>query len=395
MSTCEPVSSDEPIVRPRMPELDTIRGIAILAVVFFHGFDDVNKVRKGYPLWQRLFLDATSQGWAGVNLFFVLSGFLITGILLDSLGKPDYFRRFYTNRALRIVPIYYFVLAFLVFWNYLTKEHPPRELWAFAGVSAIYCANLCSLFGVTSYYPLLWSLSVEEHFYMVWPAMIRLLSRKSVVMIAVALCVIEPVLRYNAIATQTAPWWAGPFLGGSFRYTWTASDPLALGALLALLVRSKWGSRSTILRVSLVAWTASALAFAVSLFAPYALALCLRGTLVDYASLALVAGALWLGTGKYKSWANIRWLAFYGYISYGLYLFHGWVFFVLSGVLGKQLPGLLWTVKFDSAVLRFVVCAVAATALAYVSRITYEAYFLGLKSKFGRSAKPKRVATAA
>jgi peptidoglycan/LPS O-acetylase OafA/YrhL len=86
-----------------MPELDMLRGIAVLGVVLLHAF---YWQYAGLALgpWARRFVSATQPGWMGVNLFFVLSGFLITGILLDSRNKPYFYRRFYTRRALRIGP---------------------------------------------------------------------------------------------------------------------------------------------------------------------------------------------------------------------------------------------------------------------------------------------------
>ena len=92
------VPAPEPLLRRFMPELDLLRGVAVLGVLFFHGF------RAGYgdlPFtgMRKLFILATEPGALGVNLFFVLSGFLITGILFDSRSRPDYYRRFYTRRA--------------------------------------------------------------------------------------------------------------------------------------------------------------------------------------------------------------------------------------------------------------------------------------------------------
>lgn len=98
------------LLRSKMPELGTIRGIAVLLVLFFHGFG-FRYGLQGLSWLPRLFMMATLPGWAGVNLFFVLSGFLITGILLDTKLKTNYYQRFYARRALRILPLYYSVLA--------------------------------------------------------------------------------------------------------------------------------------------------------------------------------------------------------------------------------------------------------------------------------------------
>ncbi|HEV2731361.1 MAG TPA: acyltransferase family protein, partial [Terriglobales bacterium] len=94
------VVNSEPFLRARMPELDSIRGIAVLLVLFFHGFGFAYGL-NGIRGIGRLFVASTLPGWAGVNLFFVLSGFLITGILLDTKARADYYKRFYVRRALR------------------------------------------------------------------------------------------------------------------------------------------------------------------------------------------------------------------------------------------------------------------------------------------------------
>ena len=96
-----------------MPELDTLRGIAVLGVMCLHAFF-WQYASYSFGQWGRLILNLTRPGWIGVNLFFVLSGFLITGILLDSRSRPDYYRRFYTRRALRILPAYYLLLLCLL-----------------------------------------------------------------------------------------------------------------------------------------------------------------------------------------------------------------------------------------------------------------------------------------
>lgn len=97
-----------------MPELDSLRGIAILLVLCFHGFNYPGLVWSQFKGPARVFITASFGGWTGVYLFFVLSGFLITGILLDSKPKPHYYRRFYIRRALRILPAFYLILLLLI-----------------------------------------------------------------------------------------------------------------------------------------------------------------------------------------------------------------------------------------------------------------------------------------
>src|SRR5271167_323369 len=196
---------EDRILRPVMPELDTVRGIAILMVFLFHGFEDFTPVGPNIPAWERLFLSTVSLGWTGVNLFFVLSGFLITGILFDSVHKPQYYSRFYFRRALRILPAYYLLIAALILVGRLgfVSHHTS---WAFAGLSLAYLSNITPLLGVPRDYSPLWSLAVEEHFYLIWPAAVRMLTRRGLVTAAVLICVCEPILRAFAVA-RGGLWW--------------------------------------------------------------------------------------------------------------------------------------------------------------------------------------------
>ena len=149
-------AAEAPLVRAHMPELDAVRGAAILMVLFYHGFYwgiDLSQL----PPVEKYLLEAMHVGKLGVNLFFVLSGFLITGLLLNARVRPDYYRKFYIRRALRIFPAYLVTLLVLLVTGTSLK---------FIGLSLLYLSNLTPLFGVAMSYPVLWSLAVEEHFYL-------------------------------------------------------------------------------------------------------------------------------------------------------------------------------------------------------------------------------------
>lgn len=126
-----------PLLRPQMPELNSLRGLACLAVLFFHGlWWYIPATATGLAGWLR----ALTQEWhRGVGLFFVLSGLLITGILRDSRERPDYFRRFYQRRALRILPAYYLLLVLLALYGM------PR---GFLEISLLHAANMAPTFGI-------------------------------------------------------------------------------------------------------------------------------------------------------------------------------------------------------------------------------------------------------
>lgn len=215
-----------------MPELDCVRGVAILMVLFYHGFATRQELTafSGLP---KLVVCLASPGWTGVNLFFALSGFLITGILLDSKPNPHYYRRFYVRRALRILPAYYaLLLALAILGSYGVQDQ--QVSWAFLGLSAIYLANVTVLFGVPIQFGILWSLAVEEHFYLFWPVIVRNANRRSVGVYAA-------VIATAAALARILTW----RLGYDYfaHYTWLVADGLALGSLLAVLLRGPLGTR--------------------------------------------------------------------------------------------------------------------------------------------------------
>lgn len=370
MPHAEEKHGNDRILRPVMPELDTVRGIAIQMVFLFHGFEDFTPTVLTVPPWERLFLSTMSLGWIGVNLFFVLSGFLITGVLLDSAKKPRYYSRFYFRRALRILPAYYLLIAVLVLLGRISfvRQHTS---WAFAGLSAIYLSNITPLLGVPRDYAPLWSLAVEEHFYLIWPAAVRVLKGRGIAIAAVSICLCEPVLRAFAVA-RGGLWW-GP-------YTWLSADGLALGALLAVFVRSSRASRVNVLRLAWLSAFVGMAALIASVAVPRFIAISLRATCVNYGSLSLLSAVLWLGTGEYRRLVNLQILSSYGFISYGLYLIHSLIFSLYNDV-SMKFAVLSVGHSFGKCLLRLLITLVIATAVAYISRTTYEEFFLRMKDK--------------
>ena len=215
----------EPLLRSHMPELDSLRGLAILGVLLYHGLYWARDLSL-YSPWQSRIFRLMAPGQFGVNLFFVLSGFLITGILLDSRTREDYFRRFYFRRALRILPAYYLTLLLLVLFK-LTSL-------GFLLVSLAYSSNMAPLFGLAISYPVLWSLAVEEHFYLVWPAIVRRISTRILLWLLAALLVLSPVSRFFYFQPVLRVPGVRPGFGS---FTWNHLDGLALGAIVAILVR--------------------------------------------------------------------------------------------------------------------------------------------------------------
>jgi peptidoglycan/LPS O-acetylase OafA/YrhL len=370
------VTTSSPLIRPRMPELDSLRGVAVLGVLLFHGFYFSTGAGRfhGAEHW---FLLITAPGWVGVNLFFVLSGFLITGILVDSRHRPDYYRNFYVRRALRILPAYYSVLFLLLVASRsgMVMRHAS---WAFIGLGCIYLVNVSELFGVPTQYTVLWTLAVEEHFYLLWPTAVRQASRRWLPWICVAIIVVCPALRSFC-------YWRGYQYGAG--YTWLVADGLAWGALLAWAARGRFSSRQSMLKFGLVCASASVL-IAVALL-PYGMAQSgtyaggvMRGSLINSFFAGVLAIALVNGTGAWKNLLHIPVLRFLGEISYGLYLIHMLAFDVVDRVLISRGLRVSWASGgFGLILARFAAGSLLALGIAYISRWKFEERFLRLKDR--------------
>lgn len=354
------VPSQTPLIRPYMPELDSIRGIAVLMVLLLHGVArPLNAALSRPGEW---LLSMSQHGGAGVNLFFVLSGFLITGILLDGKGKPDYFRRFYTRRALRILPALCATLLLLFMGGWIN--------WRFALVSIAFLANTAPLLGVPLQYGPLWSLAVEEHFYMLWPTLVRRLSSTWQLILLVSIILFSPVLRAIAFAHLRGPY------GGRPLYTWFNLDGLALGAILAIWLRHPSFRRVHLSRVALPVLMSGVALYAWSVGRPQATAVS-ADTACAIASVGLLSCMLLVGTSGWSALVDLPILKFLGFISYGLYLIHVLAFRITEILLSHLFPMLVAAQKPTLAMLlRFVVGSSLAITAAFASRRSLEEYFL-------------------
>jgi peptidoglycan/LPS O-acetylase OafA/YrhL len=242
-----------------IPAADGLRGIAVLATMLFHAqfFAGVD----GPALWERSYAMTAGLGWAGVDLFFVLSGFLITGILYDSRNQPNYFRVFYLRRTVRIFPLYYAVLflLFLVVPAVMHAGHVTPSADAFGTkenqlFAWLYLVNwdlAVQGFGfVTPLIAHFWSLSVEEQFYLVWPAAVRTFSREGLMALCGVMVVLAVLVRIFMFL-RGAP-------TAAYVLPFARMDGLAIGAFVALAARNagdwmrlgKWAPRVTLIAVA-------------------------------------------------------------------------------------------------------------------------------------------------
>ena len=212
-----------------VPGLDGIRGIAVLAVLAFHALSTNGAVVTTLP--QRVWYGVFNMGSCGVDVFFVLSGFLITRILLRTREKPAYFSTFYIRRSLRIFPVYYVYL--LVAFPLLILLHGGTFANVYFPAHFLYLQNWFPLWGVQpalgdemSYLGHLWSLAIEEQFYMVWPAVVFFASRATIVRLCCAVVLLTPALKWAALLAGASQY--AVYVNTLFRV-----DGLLLGALLA------------------------------------------------------------------------------------------------------------------------------------------------------------------
>ena len=352
-----------------MPGLDVLRGLAILAVLLFHGF---SSERIAFTALNNPFLATfwrlTTLGVLGVHLFFVLSGFLITGILLDSRTKEDYYRGFFLRRVLRIAPAYLLMLIVLKLTHVID--------WPYLLVCLAYLANVCSVFHVRPLYGPLWSLSVEEQFYITWPFLVKKLSNRGLLRLSIAIIVLTPLLRIGLSF--------GPHLISDWPHkTWGVADFFAAGAILALATRTAWLAEWMRKAAVPLIVLGAILAF-VDVWIPAStgpVVFIVRRCLALEPYLLLWTGAVWMAYLKpgIAGFRVLRPLIFLADISYGLYLYHQFIFTKIEDhwVMPQGTPG----ANVTFLVLRFLVELSLSIAVAWVSRRTLEAFFLRMKPK--------------
>jgi len=227
----------------RIPALDGLRGIAILLVLLRHAIFGVTSV-QGIEAHSRFasFVIACGQlSWSGVDLFFVLSGFLIGGILLDERSSPRYFQTFYIRRAYRILPLYFLVIGLSLFPHLLAQFSAARAAhttplplpwWSYATFTQNFWMACLGVFGPSGM-GITWSLAIEEQFYLSIPLLIRNVRPRNLVIVLSMVIACAPWLRVLLHSSMTYPGLA------SYVLMPTRADALCLGVLAALLVRNE------------------------------------------------------------------------------------------------------------------------------------------------------------
>lgn len=328
-----------------IPALDGLRGLAVVLVILYHcSYHNITDS----PLLAGL-VRVFRAGWCGVDLFFVLSGFLITGILIDSKNREHYFRSFYLRRTLRIFPLYYLVLAcFFVLapaLNLVQHESLTVSSWWFLWYGQNFLFARHGFEVLSNAVPLhhFWSLAIEEHFYLVWPAVIFWVPNRWHLVTAGGLALGVLACRFAFSVPE-----GGVLPCPNYVLTPCRVDGMLLGAMSAMLVRGHWPVGRLMISCGVVGLLAlgglGGIAMHTGGFRFQANPMDTWG----FSGLALLFASLILAIGVVNPASPFLRplsrgvLCFFGKYSYALYVFHPMVDHALKGVLPPPTTAGAW-----------------------------------------------------
>jgi len=367
----------------RITELDGLRAIAVI-LVFLNHYAPVASLPWLHPIRR--------VGWIGVDIFFVLSGFLITGILMDTRGnKTGYYKSFYMRRSLRIFPLYYGLLTAVLMVMSVWKWHHLREMIANWGNPAWFYAYLgnvktaVSNVSPPSQFVPMWSLHVEEQFYLIFPFLVRRLRMRQLTQVLIGAVIAAPIIRLGL-------YWlfpASPLL--QYMLLPCRIDALALGALVAIRRPTRESpllpgrNASSILAALGVLWLACQIFWQAGGAFDTPVERTIGYSLFDISFAGCLILILTFRGSRGTAWLNWKPLQYTGMISYGLYLLQAPAASLVDNVFRKTTGHHVET----NTLLGSFSIAVTCVGLATVSWYLWEAKWLSMKSRFVSRPEPR------
>lgn len=387
-------SAEIPGESHHLPELDGVRGIAIVAVLIAHATDFLGVVpirSLQYPLTSHAY-PLLLQGWGGVDLFFTLSGFLITGILLSSRTRPTYFSSFYMRRILRIFPVYYLFLILTLIPTYFFPAFavgiPHRVKWWLPYF--FYIENWpifwASWAGLISLWGAYWSLAVEEQFYLVWPALVRIFSPRFMFILCIAgflLGTPERLLMFHLHGVQL----------GIVQWPFSRLDGLFLGAAIALYrhlysrpVSLLYGGIAFVAGAAIYSWVGIMHRSEFYGSGPHVWGVGVTGITLMSAGLVVATQHRLALVNRFLTLSPLRMA---GRLSYGMYIYHVLVYNLVISFLHKEIFPRFGATSSPVRAVVVIGCSIlAVTAIAALSFRFFETPILRLKRFFPSPALP-------
>ena len=368
----------------RVRELDGVRGISIIVVVAFHLLKRADYFTSNETL--HFITRLSSIGWVGVDIFFVLSGFLITSILLRTKHEKNYFKNFYVRRSLRIFPLYFvFIAVILLLLPKLDPDFTPEIPHALPFL-LLYQQNwlmLISKIPLTTYLAVTWSLAIEEQFYLIWPAVVYFIKKETLIKLSIGVILFSILARLLGVL-----FWDDMSQVSTFFYynTFTRFEQLVFGGLLAVaFTEPLWIQR--LKNISIPSFWVAFVAFLALCFTAYPhmvpldenIWLVFGGyTLAAVFSAALVTILMTHPeTSMFRRLFQNKLLIFFGKYSYSIYLLHVPVILILLDMLWRtQLRG--WAMYLAYIVLTYAITVVGAL----ITWNLLEKHMLNLKKYF-------------
>jgi peptidoglycan/LPS O-acetylase OafA/YrhL len=412
--------------------LEGLKGLAILFILLHHFTWPEPPAAPGRKplllshIYYRV-LGAGGEGWIGINVLFVVSGFLLTRALLNAKGAPDYYRNFYMRRVLRLLPLYYGILIFVFviapFIRFLNKPpsaaYTPAWLWLFGTdfqlASVFAHSGAIHHFADWLWLDHLWPLAVGVHFFLIWPVVVKYCTARRLMLVCGAIFLIALILRLF-LAVRSYPTWSW----AAFLVTPCQIDAIAVGAFAAAAIRERGNVSAFVAQSRLVGGFAGIVVLGFLAEKCYGIKIDPQGTaaLANDVTVQGKVSLLWMSSSMFSVvnlfsgallvlivftprsritryvWNSLP-LRFLGKYSYGIYLFH----YLLLPLYEKILPRermifVLGSYPFASMVFTFMATALTVQ-LAWISWHLFERHFLKLNGFFGTAHPAAQRPTAA